>query len=402
MTVLNSELPKKSSITIIETMVFDAKEDNIRYTQDGYLAVMPRVARTGIQQYRGKEVGRPDLDIVNIWRPEEQVFDADSLRSFAHKPITNDHPTVPVDAKNWRDHTVGMTDGEIVRDGEYVRVPMLIMDGGTINAIKDGKKQLSVGYGAELVWGKGQTPTGEFYDAMQSEIRVNHIATVKAARGGSKLSIGDGPVKELPQQRRERMSTRIVDVDGVKIEMEDTEGSIVQRHMQRLNDEVSRQKVIIDLFEKKKVEEEEEDKKKKQKQDAADAKITVLEQQLKDAVAASEITPAKLDALVRDRAVVVTKAKAVLADKLVIDGKSNEDIQRQVVDAKLGDAAKGWNGDKVTAAFDALTNDVKTNAADAVANDFSRPGYVGSNVKTTHYDNYDKSLGERWKNKDAA
>jgi len=46
----------------------------VRRTRDGYLVADARVARAGIQIYAGREVGRPDLDEVRVWRPEDEVF----------------------------------------------------------------------------------------------------------------------------------------------------------------------------------------------------------------------------------------------------------------------------------------------------------------------------------------
>ena len=65
-----------------------------RIRDDGYLVVDARVARTGIQRYLGSEVDRPDLPFVDVLRPESEVFTTDAMASFAHRPVTDDHPTV--------------------------------------------------------------------------------------------------------------------------------------------------------------------------------------------------------------------------------------------------------------------------------------------------------------------
>ncbi|MDT9110918.1 DUF2213 domain-containing protein, partial [Escherichia coli] len=62
-----------------------------RLTNDGYLVAEAKAVRTGIQFYRGSEVGKADMDVVRVWRPEEEVFSADSLQSFSHAPMTLDH-----------------------------------------------------------------------------------------------------------------------------------------------------------------------------------------------------------------------------------------------------------------------------------------------------------------------
>ncbi|MGK9245521.1 DUF2213 domain-containing protein, partial [Inquilinus limosus] len=162
-----------------------------RTTQDGYLVAAARIARTGVQTYGGAEMGRPELASVRVWRPEEEVFAADAMASMAHRPVTLDHPAEPVTAANWKAHAVGQVGGEVARDGDYLRVPLVLMDRAAIDAVTAGKRQLSVGYSAEIDWTPGTTPAGEPYDAVQRRIRANHLAVVDAARAGPACRIGD-------------------------------------------------------------------------------------------------------------------------------------------------------------------------------------------------------------------
>ena len=100
--------------------------DDKRRTRDGYMTVNARVARAGnVQVYGGSEVGRPDLATVRVYRPAAEVFSADTMQSFAHRPVTFGHPTQTVSSTNWRDVAKGWSDGEVIRDGEFVRVSML-------------------------------------------------------------------------------------------------------------------------------------------------------------------------------------------------------------------------------------------------------------------------------------
>jgi hypothetical protein len=167
--------------------------DNVHRTSDGYLAAFARVARTGIQIYRGSEVGRPDMGEVRVYRPPDEVFNADALRSFAHRPVTLTHPKVPVTSKNWKKYSGGQTGDHVVRDGEFIRVPMVMMDQRIIDAYeKQGIKELSMGYSTDLKWTTdGKAPDGTACDAYQTNIRGNHLAVVPLARGGDKLRIGD-------------------------------------------------------------------------------------------------------------------------------------------------------------------------------------------------------------------
>ncbi|KZL02199.1 hypothetical protein PsAD5_00149 [Pseudovibrio sp. Ad5] len=163
-----------------------------RKTSDGYLIADAKVARTGIQRYAGYELGFADRGVMRVYRPEEEVFKAASLASFAGKPVTNDHPATSVSAEDWKEKAVGHVGNDIARDGEFVRVPFTVMDKATVEQVEGGKRQLSVGYSATLTVEDGFTPEGEPYDAVQRDIKVNHLALVRAARAGSEARIEDG------------------------------------------------------------------------------------------------------------------------------------------------------------------------------------------------------------------
>lgn len=163
----------------------------VKTTQDGYLTAYPRIGRIGIQLYRGSELGRPEMEVVRVWRPEAEVMHKDAARTATHRPVTNDHPREAVTADNWKKYSVGQTGEEVMRDGEFIRVPMCLMDAGVIRDYNDGKKELSLGYTSNIEWRSGVTDKNEEYDAVQTTIRINHLAVVDAARGGPKLAIGD-------------------------------------------------------------------------------------------------------------------------------------------------------------------------------------------------------------------
>jgi hypothetical protein len=129
----------------------------VRITGDGYLVAAPRVARTGIQLYSGSEVGKPEMKVVRVFRSEDEVFKKDSMHSYAHKPFTNDHPPEPVTADNWKKYSVGDLGEDVARDGEFVRVPLVMMDKAAINDYRDGKRELSLGYTCDLAVDTGHS-----------------------------------------------------------------------------------------------------------------------------------------------------------------------------------------------------------------------------------------------------
>ncbi len=371
----------------------------LRFIDGGYLSAFPRIARTGIQTYKGTECGKPDMEFVSVYRPEAEVFAKDAIHSYTHLPVTNSHPGVMVDAKNWGKYAKGDTGDEVLRDGNTVRVPMMLRDHDTIKDFKDGKNQLSVGYTCDLDWTPGVAPDGEKYDAIQRNIRANHLAVVAAARGGPELKIGDDDAVKGDTTMTAILKNVVI--DGVQVEMSDTAAQVVQRALFQAQQQ-------MDEFKKKfaKAEEEEESKKGEDaKKDAAlkaaDAKIATLEQQLKDAA----WTPAKLDREVKVRQLVIDKAHALLGKNLITDNRTVEDIRKQVVEFRMGAKANGWDDNQISSSFDTLTEEVRPGGTirDA-ATAFARPHFVRDQVdpKQAAYDEYDRDMANAWKGKQNA
>lgn len=318
----------------------------VRRTGDGYLVADAKVARTGIQQYLGSEVGRPDMPIVRVYRPETEVFSQDAMHSYAYRPVTVDHPQKMVDAESWKAVAAGQTGGEVVRDGEFVRVPLVLMDAAAIKAYEAGKRELSMGYTAEIVFEDGVTPDGQPYDAIQTQLRMNHLALVSKARGGDQLRIGDRRIPgdqdrgaNNPQPEKSTMSdikTRTVMVDGLSVETTDAGAQAIEKLQRQLSDAQTTHNQAIA---------------------AKDAQIAKLEAE-RDDLKAKVLTDAALDARVQARADLIATAKAIHdAD---YTGKSDADIRRAVVVAKLGDAAIAGKSDAyVDARFEILAEDAK-------------------------------------------
>lgn len=376
--------------------------DGLKRTEDGYYTANVRAARTGVQIYRGSEVGRPDMEFVKVYRPESEVFSKRSLKSYAHRPVTNDHPPVAVTADNWKEYSIGHVGDEVIRDGQFVRVPMVLMDAAAIADVEAGKRQLSLGYSTDLQFKSGVTKDGQEYDAIQTDIRANHLAVVAAARGGPKLIIGDDKKETAMSEKL----TKTVTVDSLSVLTDDMGAQILQRHMGQTTDSLKAATEKVSSLEKQLADANTAlaaaQAETAKVTETKDAEIAVMKKQLAD----SAITPEKLDTLVKDRAVVVGKARTVLGDKLVADGKSIDDIRKQVVDAKMGDAAKNYSVDAVTAAFNALTVDVKTTDAATIGNDplardlsFTADGVTHDADLNKAYADRDQRLRDAWKPK---
>lgn len=302
--------------------------DAPRRTNDGYLVASVRVARTGIQEYSGREVdpdnkhGLRDKATVRVWRPEAEVFSKDALASIAHRPVTIDHPKEAVTSKNWADYSVGTVGGDIARDGEFVRAQIALMDEYAIKQVEDGKRQISQGYNCDIVAGDGMTPEGLQFDAKQTNIRANHTAIVGLARGGPELRIGDSQV-----------ATKTIVFDGLPLEITDAGEMAIAKLQGTI-------KTITDAATAADAKHATELSTSAAKIATQDAEIATLK--------AAQLTGDKLDAAVAERAQLLADAKTIAGASIDIKG-TNADIKKRVVLAKLGDAYK----DRDAAFFDA-------------------------------------------------
>ncbi len=377
--------------------------DGVRRTGDGYLAAFAKVARTGIQIYKGRELGRPDLDTVRVYRPAEEVFHADAMKSYAHRPVTLKHPAVPVTSKNWKRFAGGQTGADVVRDGEYVSVPMVMMDAALIDAYeKDGIKELSMGYSTDIKWRTGVTDSGEAYDAVQTAIRANHLAVVPVARGGDQLRIGDeeSAVEDSTDDNSNEGDYPMkLMIDGLAVNVADEQsGTIIEKHIATLDAQLVKLNDDFAAFKKKKAADDEEMAEGKKTCDALTGEVAVLKKQVADAA----ITPQVLDAMVQERTAVSDKAKTLLGDKYDFAGKTLEQIRRDAIVAKLGDAAKDMNDGAIEGAFRYATLDAKVVTADAqIANAIShRPhssAVTSVDARDAAFDELTKRTANAWK-----
>lgn len=146
-------------------------------TPEGFVQDSPILSRVGVFEYR-----QADGTIRKEFRPPEEVFHADHLASIHGKPITDEHHG-KITGTTARGKVIGSTLSPGRQDTENpdnLRGDIVIHDAAaTVN-----KRELSLGYTLDL----DETP-GEYkgirYDAVQRNIRVNHLALVARGRAGN-------------------------------------------------------------------------------------------------------------------------------------------------------------------------------------------------------------------------
>ena len=321
------------------------------YTDEGFLKVPARISRTGIQEYFAIEMGLTDRDPkdkVRVYRPEEEVFTDSSLNSFTNKPVTNNHPPELVNTNNSRQYTVGMSGHEVVRDGDFVKTILHITDAEAISNIEAGKVELSNGYTADIEWTPGVTPEGEQYDAVQRNIKGNHIAIVERGRAGPSCRVADNS----PESGDLAMPK--ITIDGVDYEVSDQAAQAVGKLQKRLVDAESEAEKKDEEMKKKEDEMEEVKAEAKKTEDSLKAQIDDAKSKLP--------TPEAIDKMVADRMALVDSVKKVCPD-IVIDGKDADTLMKEAVAAKCSNVQlDSVSTDYIKARFDMLVESVETNS----------------------------------------
>lgn len=314
------------------------KADDKR-TPQGFLRVDARIARTGIQLYRNA-----DGTTRREYRPPAEVFNADALASFSLLPLTLNHPPEAVTAENVGIYEVGTIGETVKQDGKFVATTVVVKKADAIKAVLAGTQELSCGYECDLDFTPGEAD-GQKYDAIQRNVRGNHVAIVPQGRAGPevrmKLDSTDAvAVDDLAAPNQEAPTMTKIKVDGVDCEVSETVAALFKREQTKADEttkalatatkEVETQKARADVAEAAKV--------------SADKARTDAE------------APARIEALVAERVALIATATKAIGQDFKADGKTPVAIKREVL-AKTAPGLKldGKSDDYVSAAFESAT-----------------------------------------------
>lgn len=188
-------------------------------TPEGYLEVDALLARDGCLEYS---------DGASTWleyRSRDELVAC--AASFAHAPVTDDHPPVMVSAENWTEYARGLhvstpTVTEPDADGtSHLRARIRVTDADLVARIADGTvRELSIGFTSDVLVGPGVAPDGTKYDAQQTAMRGNHTAVVLKGRAGTARVLMDGqavPTSDPTMDQNPKQDDLGAPVDQVEV-----------------------------------------------------------------------------------------------------------------------------------------------------------------------------------------
>ncbi len=147
------------------------------------------VTRAGVFEYLNAD-GTMRYEL----RHPDDVFDAKSLATLGGVPLTNLHPTdaeekpVFVTPENYDKYGVGTLGDEVEIINPYVKIALNIQRKDGIEAVEQGRVELSLGYKC-FVYPEEGVFDGVPYTHRQKEIEYNHCALVDEARAGHQARV---------------------------------------------------------------------------------------------------------------------------------------------------------------------------------------------------------------------
>lgn len=314
-------------------------------TDQGFLKAPAVFARTGIQEYLGSELqmtGDNARKVFKLYRSADEVFKPESIRSFDQKPVTIEHPKGGVNAKNWKQHAVGMSNNP-QQVGDVMQGEVIVNDSDAVKIVGMGKKWISNGYTFRLDMTPGKTSTGDSYDGSMLDIVGDHIAIVSNPRGGDVCRIADTEGKTKME------NTRFMTVDGIPVEVTDASAAVIEKQQKQIAADAAKLAAVVTI---------------------GDAKLSVSDAvalqtavtaliKANDELKAKVTTPEQFNAAVAARVATVADATK-LVPTIVCDGKDDVTIQREVVKEVTA------KNEQAKSVVDSILSGVTVEAADAV------------------------------------
>ena len=149
------------------------------------------ISSSGVFLYSGKMIGIDGLDpnkLYPVLRPPEEL--EKSAETFNNKPFFEDHTAIGEGGIKYDEKPAqGVLNNVHYRDGKLYAT-LSIWSEKLKDLIKNGKKQLSLGYRCTYEATKGIF-NGQAYDFIQRNLSGNHLALVAEGRCGKEVSVMD-------------------------------------------------------------------------------------------------------------------------------------------------------------------------------------------------------------------
>lgn len=313
-------------------------------TPEGFLTVNAPITRPGVFPYM-----RSDGQLQMEAKLPEEIFSDHTVQSARGKPVTDDHPNVPVTLENYQTYAKGMTHTDAAVVDDKLRVSMTITDKNLIHKIKNGKRELSIGFLADVAMTAGEY-NGMHYDAVQRNVEINHVAVVDRGRAGPSVAIRGDSNQEFAyqvdsaDQNKGGSKMAKYKFDGNEYEVDaaiKARLDSLEAQLDAANTKVANADTLQGSL------------------DALQAKYDAKETELVEAKK-QNLTQDQLDTMVETRVGLISEAKPYLGDDFDFKGKADREIKEAVITKIKSDfKGDGKSDDYVNAYFDSMLDIAK-------------------------------------------
>lgn len=160
---------------------------------NGFITVKDNpITKVGVYPYLGREIGAPIANkIYMVYRPAEELQKPETLESFNLLPWVDEHEMLGDGATPAEEKGIQGTLGANAHfDYPYIKNDLRIYTQYLKDLVEQGKIELSPGYRSQYDFTPGIFE-GQKYDAIQRNIKGNHLALVSEGRTGKDVAVQD-------------------------------------------------------------------------------------------------------------------------------------------------------------------------------------------------------------------
>ena len=150
------------------------------------------VSKEGVFPYLGSQISS-ELEpnkIYMVYRPAEELENPETVESFNAVPFIDEHEMIGEGFTKYDDRPAGGVLYNVKADHGKLVGDFKIYSENLKDEIANGKKELSLGYLCDYELSRGVW-NGQRYDAIQKNIRGNHVALVSKGRMGADVRVYD-------------------------------------------------------------------------------------------------------------------------------------------------------------------------------------------------------------------
>jgi hypothetical protein len=211
--------------------IFDTQPESSARESDinGFIEIKGNpISKVGIFPYSGSQIDETlePSQIYQIYRPEEELSDPETIESFKLLPFTVEHAMLGSEDDGMiapeKKGVHGVIGEDVYFDEGYLKGNIKIFSEKVKKLLSDGMNELSIGYRClyEMIPG---IFNGQQYDGVQRKIRGNHLALVEEGRSGHDVAVLDHfkftiDSRELTMEENQGMSAVKVQDEPMSLE----------------------------------------------------------------------------------------------------------------------------------------------------------------------------------------